>query len=664
MKRRSPLARRALIGAGIGLAAAIIAVAAGAFDFIDRIEDASYDIRVRRTAPALRDSSIVIVDINESSMNRLEPLLGRWPWPRLAHAAAIDYMKASGAKVIVYDVIFSGEDSRGEFTFNGKTISGELSDAALVESVRSAGNVILAADPSSEGLATAAPDDGGKILPGTVYAPGNGFQERRAIDMPFRALTNAAAGIGHTLLIKESDGSARRMLPFITNHGVAIPSLGVAAVLTAQHTSPDSVHSDARSLHIGTTHLPLLNTAAPPAEGETAPQPSRQTLIRFPKTSFTILPFFDVLLSGDQRATGKTPAIAPSAFKDKIVFVGVRVANTNEHFATPLGGAGNYGVDLHAMLAHDILAQQFMRKASPLTDAAVIASAGITVGVIAATLPVIAAIFASLIAMIVLSFALTTAVGNGVWIAAAQPLSAAALALFGGIAWQYFVEERAKREIRGLFGRYVSKDVIDQLIADPSLAKLGGHTREMSVLFSDIRGFTAASENRTPDAVVEQLNEYFSAMVEVLFRHNGTLDKFVGDMVMGLFGAPLDDPQHADHAVACALDMSAELEKLNQKWQLEGRKPLGIGIGINSGPMIAGNVGSPNAMSYTVIGDAVNLGSRIESANKDLGTSILISDATLSRLTIPVASRPMGEIKVKGREQAVLLHELISLKQR
>jgi adenylate cyclase len=261
--------------------------------------------------------------------------------------------------------------------------------------------------------------------------------------------------------------------------------------------------------------------------------------------------------------------------------------------------------------------------------------------------------------MLVLTAGLTLAVGSGIWIGAAQPIGAAGFALFGAVAWRYFVEERSKREIRGLFGRYVSNHVVDQLVADPSLARLGGHTRDMSVLFSDIRGFTAASENASPHQVVEHLNEYFSAMVDVLYRHDGTLDKFVGDMVMGLFGAPLDDPKHADHAVACALEMTRDLKRLNAKWEREGRKPLGIGIGINSGEMIAGNIGAPNAMSYTVIGDTVNLGSRIESANKELGTQILISDATLSRLTIPVKTRQIGEIKVKGRAQAVVLHELL-----
>jgi adenylate cyclase len=254
---------------------------------------------------------------------------------------------------------------------------------------------------------------------------------------------------------------------------------------------------------------------------------------------------------------------------------------------------------------------------------------------------------------------LTAEVGRGLWLAAVAPGLALALGLLGGMAWRYQLEGREKRQIRRLFGRYVSHDVIEQLVANPALARLGGERREMTVLFSDIRGFTASSEQGEPEAVVAQLNEYFGEMVEVLFRHRGTLDKFVGDMVMALFGAPVDDPAHADHAVAAALDMSRALEALNRRWQAEGRRPLAIGIGINSGEMIAGNIGSAAIMSYTVIGDAVNLASRLESLNKDLGTRILISEATRERLQQRVPLRAVGEVTVKGRSQPVLVHEVL-----
>ncbi len=213
--------------------------------------------------------------------------------------------------------------------------------------------------------------------------------------------------------------------------------------------------------------------------------------------------------------------------------------------------------------------------------------------------------------------------------------------------------------MKKLFGQYVSKDVYDQLVANPSLARLGGNRREMTVLFSDIRGFTAVSEHAQPEAIVGMLNEYFTRMVEIVFAHHGTLDKFVGDMVMALFGAPLDDPRHADHAVEAALDMVDALAVLNARWQAEGRPALDIGIGINTGPMIAGNIGSNAIMSYTVIGDAVNLGSRLESLNKQYGTRIIISEATRKQLSCACEIRPLGDVVVKGKTEPVAIFQVV-----
>jgi adenylate cyclase len=191
------------------------------------------------------------------------------------------------------------------------------------------------------------------------------------------------------------------------------------------------------------------------------------------------------------------------------------------------------------------------------------------------------------------------------------------------------------------------------------LARLGGQRREMTVLFSDIRGFTTVTERGEPEAIVETLNDYFTRMVELVFLHKGTLDKFVGDMVMALFGAPLDDQDHADHAVQAALDMVTALGVLNDRWKAAGRPTLDLGIGINTGPMIAGNIGSEAIMSYTVIGDAVNLGARLESLNKEYGTRIIISDATRRQLKGQYDLRPLGDVVVKGRSQAVAIFEVV-----
>jgi adenylate cyclase len=179
------------------------------------------------------------------------------------------------------------------------------------------------------------------------------------------------------------------------------------------------------------------------------------------------------------------------------------------------------------------------------------------------------------------------------------------------------------------------------------------------VLFSDLRGFTTITEKGNPEELVRQLNEYFTKMVEIVFRNGGTVDKFVGDMVMALFSAPVDDVHHADAAVTTAVEMVQELGELNRRWAAEERTRFDIGIGINSGDMIAGNIGSSAIMSYTVIGDNVNLGARLESLNKEYRTRIIISEATRSRLARTYDLRPLGAVVVKGKTKPVDIFEVI-----
>ncbi len=663
--------RRAGIALAIGLAATALAWAFSSTSLARAFEAQTYDARLRATArPADPRANIVVVEINESSLRALEPIFGRWPWPRVVHASAIDFLTRAGARVVAYDVLFIERDMRGDFPVGTSHMTGKDSDDALVASVRRAGNVILAAAATSEGLAnaTTAPTTIVPDLPGVAYRPGAGFQSRPVLELPFDDLLRAGRGVGHTLLVADPDGSARRVAPFIEYRGLTIPSLGVAAALASEQVSAENVTlrgSDV--LRVGTKDIPLLTEPVPSDRPGDPPQPAKQMLLNFNaavdsaggvKSVYPVYSFFDVVLSEDRASSGKTPPIDPSVLRDKIVFVGTSAAGLNDVFASPLGGAGLPGAQLHATVAASVLSGDVMRRASPTADLALMLLAGAVAGVIATVLPVAWATAGAGVLAVVLGFWLTHDVGIGVWRGAVGPAAAIALALFGGVAWQYFVEGRAKRQIKQMFGKYVSTKVIDQLMANPALARLGGEKRDMSVLFSDIRGFTTASERSTPEAVVAQLNEHFGAMVDVLFRHEGTLDKFVGDMIMGLFGAPLADPRHADHAVAAALEMSATLERLNAEWKAQGRPVLDIGIGINSGEMIAGNIGSSAIMSYTVIGDAVNLGSRLESLNKEYGTRILISQATKDRLTIDVPMRLVGEATVKGRKQPVVVYEV------
>ena len=667
--------RKVAIGLAIGGVAWALAYGLGLFRVFTDQELSTYDRRLVAT----HDTSLargggahqdmVIVEIDESSLRLLEPTFGRWPWPRLVHSAVVDFLARGQAKAIAYDVLFVDRDLRGAFPLgdSGATMSGAESDAALVESVRRAGNVVLAAEAIFEGSSSSdSPVPAAPPLPGVNYDPGPGFYVRPHLRLPFADLAAASAGVGHTMLELDPDGTARRVLPFVVAQGRPVPWLGLAAFLAVDRMPVSAVSLDQSILQVGSARVPLLSAPARSATGEEVP--SRQMLLRLHgpyadaegQRTYPAYSFIDLLRSEDLLLNGAAPLVDPAEFRGKYVFIGTTAPGLKDTYPSPYGGPAMPGVQLHAATVDDVLSQRFMRKAGSAVDVLTTGGVSLAAGVVAVVLPVGWAVGAVLVLGAILVWATTAAIGAGVWVGLVTPVMGLALATFGGTAWQYFVEGRAKREMKQLFGRYVSPDVFAHLVADPSLARLGGQRREMTVLFSDIRGFTTASEKATPEAVVAQLNEYFSAMVAVLFRHQGTLDKFVGDMVMGLFGAPVTDPHHADHAVAAALEMVQELNRLNADWKTRGMPTVDIGIGINSGDMIAGNIGSDTVMSYTVIGDSVNLGSRLESATKEHGVRILISEAVRSRLTTDVPTREIGAITVKGKAQAIVVHEVIA----
>jgi adenylate cyclase len=663
--------RRTAIGLVIGVAAGLAAWFLGTRQFAQGFENDTYDWRLVHTAnPADARQDIAVIEIDENSLRGLGKLFGRWPWPRVVHTGVIDFLTRSHAKLVVYDVLFTERDTRGTFPVGNTTLNGPDSDAALVSSVEKAGNVILLADATYETPDEPAADGTFPTLPGLIVAPGPGFEARPSLLLPFDELRAAALAIGHNMFVRDDDGRMRRNRPFIDAHGVAVPSLGVAAALAAMRPASADVHLTPNGdvLAIGSSLVPVLSDPVPPASAKDPPQPSKQALIHYRGSTvdadsrhlYPTYAFFDVLLDEDRAENGKTPEINPSVFRDKIVFVGTSAAGLGDMMSTPFGKPLAAGAEIHAAVADDVLSSRGMKRADARVDMLTIFGIGIATGVIATLLPVPWATGIAVALMAGFMVVVTRLVGAGLWVGSVTPLAAASLALFGGVAWQYFVEGREKRKVKGLFGRYVSKDVFNHLVADPSLAKLGGQRREMSVLFSDIRGFTTASEKSTPEAVVAMLNEYFTEMTAILFRHQGTLDKFVGDMVMGLFGAPVADPRHADHAVETAIEMVAGLARLNATWVAAGRPTLDIGIGINSGEMIAGNIGSETIMSYTVIGDAVNLGSRLESLNKNYGTHILISEATRDQLTIQVTTRRVDEVIVKGKTKPVVVYEVVT----
>ena len=654
-----------LVAAGMVLGGdlALSRVTSGGVQLLQAIELKTYDWRLSWTArPETALKNIALVEIDEYSLRNLQPNAGRWPWPRVVHGELIDYLTRAPAKVIAYDIDFAEADSRTGFAFGDSTISGADSDKAMADSIAAAGNVILLADATFSGEAPGVPplDDEGYKL------DVDGITERKVVYRPFDLLARAAAGVGHNLFILDPDGPIRHTVPFVRSAHRAIPSLGLAAAIKTAGIAPSSVRLEGTTLWVGDKAMPLESREV---GNSTGIERYLWGLINFrgpalladlKSHTYPTYSFFDLLYSQEQILAGEKPDVDPAVFRDKIVFVGTTASGLFDVFETPFSHGKMPGSQIHAAVADEFLSGRFMRPASTSVRVASVLGAGLLVGVGAALVPAGWATVATVGLVAAFGWLATWLFAGGYWLNASQPVLSSSFALFGAVGYQYFVEGREKRKMKKLFGQYVSKDVYDHLVADPTLARLGGQRREMTVLFSDIRGFTTVSEKGQPEDIVRTLNEYFTQMVAIVFRHTGTIDKFVGDMVMALFGAPLEDPLSADHAVDAALEMLDELHRLNLKWTAEGRPVLDIGIGINTGPMIAGNIGSDQIMSYTVIGDAVNLGSRLESLNKNYSTRIIISENTKRRLTKSYDFRPLGDVVVKGKSQPVAIFEVVS----
>jgi adenylate cyclase len=664
--RRTTAIRAAL---ALGLAATVVALLLAQVSLARAFEWSLYDWRMRLTIdPGKAPANIAVVEIDEHTLRALEPIAGRWPWPRLFHGGVIDFLARGPAKVVAYDVGFFEADARSGFEVAGDTWTGADSDAVFVESVKQAGNVILLADATYEGSATGNDVARAPVPPIAGLQIDGPLEERPFVTAPFAALAQAARGIGHNLFVLDTDGPLRRTTPFLRHDGRPIPSLAMAAWLALANVPASDVRLADGVLEAGSGRMPLLHFAVPRLEGEAGAATALHGLLRFRgpavlddghTRTYHTYSFGDLLVAEDDLQNDRTPRVDPAVFKDAIVVVGVTAAGLHDVFVTPLGPTGKIaGAQIHANVLDQFLTGATLQYAPPWATPVLVAMVAFAVAALTVLLPMRWGTLATLAIAATVVIGSIALFGRGTWLPLVPPFFALALAGVGGLAWQYFVEGREKRQVTQLFSRYVSKDVFTQVLANPELAELGGNRRTMSVLFSDMRGFTAMTEKGDPEALVAQLNEYFSRMVEVVFAHRGTVDKFVGDMVMALFGAPLDDPDHADHAVGAAVDMVKALEVLNARWAQEGRPTLGIGIGVNSGEMIAGNIGSASIRSYTVIGDAVNLGARLESLNKEHGTTIIVSAATVALLKAPPPLRPLGSVVVKGKSVPVEIFEV------
>jgi len=347
----------------------------------------------------------------------------------------------------------------------------------------------------------------------------------------------------------------------------------------------------------------------------------------------------------------------PGYFKDKIVLIGSSAPGLYDLKNTPTSGVMP-GSEIHATILGNILTGRII-KSSPVIY--LLISGFILFFII--TLfsikfkPIISGLFLLTVMLGYTIFSFYIFINDLIWIELVRPLTGIILSFLWGIEYRIMVVEKEKKKMKQVFSRYVPGEIVEEITNRG--VKLGGERKEVTVLFSDIRNFTPLAEKRDPAFVVQDLNEYFELMSKIIFAYNGMIDKYLGDGIMAIFGAPISFLGHADKAVLSALDMVKEVKELKKRWEKIGKKGFDIGIGINSGEAVVGNIGAERRMDYTAIGDIVNLAARLEPLNKEFGTNIIISEFTQRKLKTLFNIRDLGKVKIKGKEQEVDIYEVL-----
>jgi adenylate cyclase len=354
--------------------------------------------------------------------------------------------------------------------------------------------------------------------------------------------------------------------------------------------------------------------------------------------------------------------VPKGSLSNKIVLVGATAIGLYDMRNTPF--AAIYpGLEVHATVIDNILENEFIHKPkwTRVFDALAIVLFALIMGILIPRLSAIKGVFLMSGLFVLYIFLCQWLFTHALlWINMVYPLLGLVLIYASLTVYRYLTEERERKKIRGAFSHYVSSSVVNEVLKNPDKLKLGGDMKELTVLFSDIRGFTTISEGLSPEQVHGLINEYLTAMTNIVFKHGGTLDKYMGDAIMAIYGAPVDQPDHAQKACDTALEMMEGLEELNTAWVREGKPHLDIGIGINTGMMMVGNMGSEQRFEYTVLGDAVNLGSRLEGANKNYRTHILISEFTYEKVKTVFLCMEIDSVRVKGKSRPVRIYQLLS----
>ncbi|RZL45724.1 MAG: adenylate/guanylate cyclase domain-containing protein [Variovorax sp.] len=642
------------------------------FSFVDRLDQFIYDVRLRSTLPRTLDPRIVIVDIDDASLQQL----GQWPWSRDKLAKlTTEIMVRQQAAVLGFDVIFAEPDGSSSLATLERLVAGPLRDVpGLADEVRRmapeldhdaafaraiAGQRVALGyyltQRGAKGLLT------DPVLPAEAFPADHAYTSQwSGFGGNIAPLASVAASAGFlNMLIASSEDGLVRSAPLLARYDGSgakpgyYESLGMA-VFRLAHDAPPLGAS--LTSHGALDALLLPVGAAAPLRVPVDQGGSTLVPFRGPGGagggSFRYVSAADVL----------NARLAPAELRGKIVLVGATAPGLEDLRATPIGSAFP-GVEIHANVVSAMLDRRFFEQPAYAAgyDALLIVLAGLALVYGLSVLPVVRATLLGATVTLVL-------VGLNSWAylqgALVLPLAAAlvmtAMAIGLSMGWGYFVESRVRRSLTQLFGTYVPPQLVEEMLASPRRYSMRAQSKELTVMFCDMRGFTQMSEQMAPTELQAFLNSVFSRLTAIISAHRGTVDKYMGDCVMAFWGAPVDTPDHAELAVAAALEMAAAVHTINDAHRAGGRPEISVGIGLNTGVMSVGDMGSALRRSYTVVGDAVNLASRLEGLSGRYGVEVIASETT-RRATPAFAWQELDRVLVKGKAQAVAVFEPLGL---
>ena len=625
--------RRAGITLALIVAIALSIMHLWNFRFFEILEQKTLDMRFLIRGPIAPGPETVIAAVDEKSISKL----GRFPWPRSTWGRVVDALSQEGAKVIAFDFFFPETES---------VDSDDLFQRAIMRSDRVI--IPLVFDLSEGGYKESGfTDKKLEFLIPSAYAVlknkdvPSSIPKAKMVLPTIPRFSEYAKTLAHINMNPDIDGTLRWEMLAIGYQDDYYAPIGLQAARLYLGIPPEKMALDlAGAVQLGDRTIPTDEDG--------------RMLINYrgPSNTFPIYSISDIL-------DRKLPA---GTFKDKIVLIGATAIGIYDLRVTPFS-PNMAGIEKHASVVDNILRGDFIHR----TETAVVLLIFVFAIGLGITIPRLGAKAGAALFLVLFVGFLGTVyylfAAKGIWFNLVYPASALFFGYTSQTAYRFFTEERRARDIRKMFSSYVSKRIVDELIKDPSKAKLGGDRKEITVLFSDIRGFTSFSEKHQPEEVVSLLNEYLGAMTNIVFEHEGTLDKFVGDAIMALWGAPVGQPDHAERACRCALAMIVKLKELQAKWTAEGRYVIDIGIGINTGDMVVGNMGAEGKkMDYTVIGDNVNLGARLEGLTRQYNNHIIISEYTYAKVEEIVVAKELGTVTVKGKQLPVVVYDLTGLK--